>query len=269
MNCSEIAAATPLYRSGELDPAGAAAFAAHVAGCPECARDLREQEQRDDLLRAAILSEAVSTAAIYRRVRERIEAELDGAPRIGHAVGSGTQWRIAALASIAALLLLAFAYRHWYGPSGVYAAAAADHRSEVVDAHWRPWLTDPAAISALAERTGVAPSAVLALAPPGYHLARAKRCALDGRPFLHLVYSNGAQEFSAYLRPRDGDGLPGLTNGTGPGALYTADFGSEHLGCVQTPGLTAMIVTDESAASASDLARFAGNALVSPSGSNF
>ncbi len=203
MNCSEIAAATPLYRSGELYPAGAAAFAAHVAGCPECARDLREQEQRDDLLRAAILSEAVSTAAIYRRVRERIEAELDGAPRIGHAVGSGTQWRIAALASIAALLLLAFAYRHWYGPSGVYAAAAADHRSEVVDAHWRPWLTDPAAISALAERTGVAPSAVLALAPPGYHLARAKRCALDGRPFLHLVYSNGAQEFSAYLRPRD------------------------------------------------------------------
>jgi anti-sigma factor RsiW len=269
MNCSEIAALAPLYRAGELDPAGAAAFAAHLADCPECARSLREQEQLDDLLRGVILSEAVSTTAVDRRVRERVAAELGGVPRPSLAVGSGPRWRIAALASVAALLLLAVAYRHLSGPHGVYADAAADHRSEVVDAHWRPWLTDPVAISALAERTGVAPRAVLALAPPGYHLARAKRCALNGRPFLHLVYSNGAQEFSAYLRPRDEEVLPGLNGKTKPGALYTTDFGAEHLGCVQTSGLTAMIVTDESAAAASDLARFASNALGSPPASNF
>jgi anti-sigma factor RsiW len=268
MNCSEIAAFAPLYCTGEIDPARAAAFAAHLADCPECARDLRAQKQLDDLLRGSVLSEAASATEVGHRVRERIAAEIGGVPHVGLTVGSGPRWRIAALASVAALLLLAVAYRHLSGPRGVYADAAADHRSEVVDAHWRPWLTDPAAISALAERTGVAPSAVLTLAPPGYHLARAKRCALDGRPFLHLVYSNGAKEFSAYLRPRDGEALPGLV-GEKLGALYTTDFGAEHLGCVQTSGVTAMIVTDESASAASGLAHFAANALASQPASNF
>jgi len=155
----------------------------------------------------------------------------------------------------------------------VYADAAADHRHEVVDAHWRPWLTDPAAMAALAERSGIETRAILALAPPGYRLARAKRCALDGRPFLHLVYSNGAQEFSAYLRPRDAQPLAGMASdasATASGAtVYTGDFGAEHVGCVQTSSVTAMVVTDESAAAASDLARFAGAALASPPLRNF
>lgn len=265
MNCSEIAAAAPLYRSGELDPVRAAEFSGHLAACPDCARELRRQAQLDDLLRASVLADAVDTAVLNRRVRERIAAHVSS-PSDVISAARPPRWRIAAIGSVAAMLLLAVGYRHLFRPRSVYADAAADHRSEVVNAHRRTWITDPAAIAALAERNGVEPRAVLALAPPGYHLARAKLCPLDGRPFLHLVYSNGAGEFSAYLRPRDAQAPAGgaVSRAESDRPVYISDFGAEHLGCVETPGLTAVIVTDESADAASSLAHFAGVALASP-----
>jgi hypothetical protein len=154
---------------------------------------------------------------------------------------------------------MAVGLRHLWRPRGVYADAAADHRSEIVERHWRPWLTDPAAIASLADRSGIEPRLVLAIAPPGYHLARAKRCALNHRAFLHLVYSDGAREFSAYLRPTDAQAPAEL--GQSVASPYMKDFGAEHTGCVETPRVTAVIVTDESADSTRELARFAGAAL--------
>ena len=70
MNCSEIAESAPLYRSGELDRARAAAFARHLATCSECADEMRRQAQLDDLLRSGILADRVNSAAVDRGVRE-------------------------------------------------------------------------------------------------------------------------------------------------------------------------------------------------------
>jgi len=272
MTCSEIAGLAPLYRSGELDRVRTAAFDAHIEDCPQCASEMRDEKRLDDLLRAGVLADTISAAPLDRRVREQIDAELAdparvGPPRAAPSVPQRPRWRVAAIGAVAALLLFAVGYRHLSQTHSVYADAATDHRHEVVDAHWRPWLTDTTAIAALAERSGVDSRAILALAPPGYRLARAKRCALAGRPFLHLVYSNGAEEFSAYLRPRDAQPLAelaGAASATASGVtVYTKDFGPEHVGCVQTGGVTAMIVTDESAAAASDLTRLAGVALAS------
>ena len=37
----------------------------------------------------------------------------------------------------------------------------------------------------------------------GYHMEHAKLCRLNGRIFLHVVYSDGSREFSLFLRQPD------------------------------------------------------------------
>ena len=75
----------------------------------------------------------------------------------------------------------------------------------VVDREHRTWYLDEQAVRALADREGVSPSVVSGLAANGYRLECGKLCRLDGRPFLHLVYANGARKLSVYVRPRDAD----------------------------------------------------------------
>ncbi|HKW87850.1 MAG TPA: zf-HC2 domain-containing protein [Candidatus Acidoferrales bacterium] len=262
MNCAEVNSLSSLYLSGELDPSRSAAVAKHLATCPACALQLQMNAGLDNLLRQAILSEHISTAALDQRVHERISAET--APRPIRAVPRGAF--IAVAAAVILLLVVGLGYALFVShPAPVYADAAADHHDEVIDQQPRRWLSDPAAIAALASKHGVPPSAVAALAPAGYHLSCARVCDLNGRPFLHLVFvadaagksSDKDREVSLFLCPR-AQALPRSSMKKEDGrSFYTPIVGHEHLACFETNQVTALVVTDQAGDAALKFARSA------------
>lgn len=256
MTCQDIADLQPLYLSGELaseaDPSRAAAFGAHLAACEACAMEVRRQAEIDRSLRDGVRAEQVETAGIDRRIRSQVAASRR--PR-------AMVW-IAAAAAIAAIVVLGVFASHvlLMTPSTPLCNdAALDHSEEVVHGALRAWRTTVPQIQVLADRPGVS---VPLAAPPGYHLERGKLCRLEGHVYLHLVYSNGAQEFSLFLRHRGAEFPPGSAKEIANGRpLYTAERGREHVAFLQTDRLTAMIVTDQSSQAALALARFAASSL--------
>jgi len=263
MNCGDIRRLAPFYITGELDAPRAAEFDAHLKDCLSCMRELERQARLDARLREVILAEETNVTRVDRRVRELIAAEAEGTP-VPQLQPRPRRWALATMGIAAALLLAATGYRTLLGThvARVYADAATDHRLEIVQQEPRSWLTDSSQIAALAAGQGIPASAVTALASGGYRLGRAKFCWLDGRVFLHLVFSGGGQEFSVYLRQRDDNPLPGpareISNGR---TLCASDLGKEHVASIETAHLMAMIVTDQSAEAALSFARFASAVL--------
>ena len=248
MNCQDVQQLCPLYLSGELDGPRADEFAAHLKTCSACATEVEQQVELDRKLGSIVRSEEIDSSAVDNRVRKMIAR-----PRRWFAVGS-----------IAAAVLIAMVgYQVGWGRTArVYADAARDHRREVVERQHRTWYFDPEEVRALAGRAGVSSSVVGALAANGYRLECGKLCRLDGRPFLHLIYSNGSRELSVFVRPGDADVPPGPPRGKVSGRLvYTADLGSEHLAFFQTTQLTAMVVAEQSADAALSYALFAAGVL--------
>jgi hypothetical protein len=92
----------------------------------------------------------------------------------------------------------------------------------------------------------------MTLAPAGYRLEFGKLCRLDGRIFLHLVYTRDGREFSAYLRRPDAEPLAGI---------HEAGAGHEYIAYFETRQLSALFVTDQSREAALSLARSAAKAL--------
>lgn len=263
MTCGEIARLAPLYITGELDARLAADFDTHLRACPACMRELERQARLDARLREIVLAEETKATQVDRRVRELIAAESEGNP-MPQLQPRRRRWVAIAAGAAAAIVLAAVGYRTVSGPqvARVYADAARDHGLEIVQHQPRPWLTDPASIAALAEQQGIAPSAVAALASGGYHLNRARLCFLDHRIFLHLVFSDGVQEFSVFLRQRDAKTLPGPVRETANGRpLCTSDLNGEHVASVQTDHLVAVVVTNQSSDAALNFARFASAVL--------
>jgi anti-sigma factor RsiW len=245
MNCSDISAFAPLYLTGELEAVRAQNFAAHIKVCPACRRELEQQQAFDDLMRTALLAEEVDNAPIDQRVRAVIQSDRRVLRR-----------RILATAGIAAVLVLAalgsrMIFRARTTP--VYAAAARDHRLEIVDRQPRKWFTDRAAIEALAGRQGLSNAAVTALAPAGYRIAQGKLCMLDGRIFLHLVYVNDAGNFSVFLR-RPGDVAEA-------GAIHADTIAAQHVAGFERGPWDGLIVTEQAGDAASRLATLAAAAL--------
>lgn len=231
MNCTDIVALSPQYLSGELDGRQAAEFAVHLKACPSCA----QQMELDARLHDAILAEDVDAGALDRRIRRSITA---GSIRM--------RWWMAA-ATVAAIVAIALL---WMPQTArVCADAGRDHRMEVIDHQHRKWLSDRSAIETLAERQGLS-SSVISLAPTGFQLERGKVCRLDGRVFVHLVYTDGTREFSVFLRKLDGEPV------LGP-ARVTRD----HVAFFQTRNLTAMVVGDQSDEGVLRFARYAATAL--------
>jgi hypothetical protein len=215
-------------------------------------REEHSDEVMDAQLRDAILAEPIDATPLGAHIRKQIAAEVSR-----RSVQRG-KW--IAAAGIAAMLAIALG-GHWLlpnrGRAAMCADAARDHRVEVVEHQRRTWLTDAAAIEALASRRGL--SAPAAIAPMGYRLERGKLCRLGGRVFLHLVYSNGVREFSLYLR----DSAPSETfpgSARAAGGVYF-DLGSEHIAQVPSARFTALVVTDESQDAARDIARFTAKQL--------
>lgn len=264
MTCGEIADLASLYITGELDAQRAAEFDAHLKGCLACMRELERQSRLDVRLRETILAEETNAVRVDRRVRELIAAEAAG-ETLPQLQPHSRRWVIPAVSmAAAALILIALGYHALLGTrvARVYADAARDHNVEVVQQQPRTWLSESAKIVALAEKQGIAPSALAALSSGAYHLNRGRLCFLDGRIFLHLVFSDGVQEFSVYLRQRDAKALPGpvreISNGK---PLCTSDIGSEHVASIETAQLTALVVTDRSSDTALNFARFASSVL--------
>jgi len=261
MNCEDIAKLTPLYLSGELaEECGkehAHAFADHLRTCASCAKEVESQAAFDSELRSSVLIEDTDPAVLDERIRQSIAALPESTrPRTGFRPAF-------AAAGIAAVLLLGFlGYRSWSTTPIPRACtdAARDHEREVVDRQSRTWLTEQAPIEALAARQGVPVSAVAALAPANYHVERGKICRLDGHLFLHLVYTDGAQEFSAFLRPRDPQSAASASPSTGT-ASDSIRIGRENVGFVETQRLTAVVVTNQSGEAAGRLARFVASVL--------
>lgn len=113
----------------------------------------------------------------------------------------------------------------------LYWEAAADHHREVADSRGNTLASEP--IASLAKGHGVAASVLQALGRDGYQPKKGDVRRLDGRLFLHLLYSDGTRTFSAYLRPRD----RALAS-----APAEAHLGGEHLVFVQGVRLTLLLV---------------------------
>jgi hypothetical protein len=204
----------------------------------------------DQRLREAILAEPVDAFSLDARIREQLSR---GPIRRG-------KWIAAAgIAAILAIAVSGYVLLPNRGSAVMCSDAARDHRIEVVEHGRRNWLTDAASIDALAAKRGLAGAGAEAIAPPGYRLERGKLCRLGGRVFLHLVYSDGAHEFSFYLR----DSVPSETSLGTPRAMagLKLDLNGEHVAQVESPRFTALVVTDESRDAARDVAHFASNQL--------
>lgn len=249
MNCEDVSILTPLYLAGDLDPVRIELFSAHLNSCPACACELGQQAAFDASLRTSILAESIDTIRIDRHIQRQI------APRDA----SHNTWRwlpavagLTALVAAAVIGIGAFSSR----PKPVYAAAARDHRWEIIDGQPRKWLTDLASIEALAARQGVPNSAIAAVAPAGYRLIEGKLCRLDGHVFLHLVYANGLANFSVFLRRPDGKAPVGTDH-----EIRVATQGAEHIAGFDDMHLSALIVTEQSGNAALAFAKSAAAVL--------
>lgn len=209
MNCGDIHELSPLWHSGELEASRQKAFDAHVAECPDCAAEIRDQWSADVRLRESMAEETADTRELERRVmsliaRERLRRWLP-AP-----------WLAAGLAAaaLAAVWIWTAPLRARVNPA-VFADAARDHTVEVIQKTPRHWRTDPADIAALETAQGISDSEVKALEATGYRLDRARICRLGGTPYMHLVYAKGDREFSVYLRVRGNQPVPEAASAAG------------------------------------------------------
>jgi anti-sigma factor RsiW len=187
-------------------------------------------DELDQRVRAAVLSEQIDTARLERSIRERIRR-----PRV-------PRWAFAAAAGVALVIAGGIAYRTFFRPQTppVCIAAAQDHQREIVQGEPRPWLSDLSSIQSLAEKQGVPASAVSALATTGYQLERGRLCFLQRQIFLHLVYTKDGAEFSVYLRPRGPESFDA--------SVREASVGMESLAYFHSDRMTAVFVAHQSAA---------------------
>jgi hypothetical protein len=200
-------------------------------------------DELDQRVRAAMLSEQIDTAPLERSIRERIQQ-----PRV-------PRWALVAAASLAVVIAGGVAYRSFFKPQTppICVAAAQDHRREIVQGEPRPWLSDISAIQSLAEKQGVPASAITALGTTGYRLERGRLCFLQKQIFLHLVYTKDGSELSVYLRPRGTESFDA--------SVHQASAGAEDLAYFQTARLTAVFVDEQSKAQALAFARAAATVL--------
>lgn len=200
MKCHEVQFLAPLYLSGELDAERRCMCDLHLPSCPACEEAFEQQRACDARLVAALGSDLPEMARVHkinRYVRGHImAAEPERSRKQRWLVpGAIAASLIAATVGICTLMV----------PSTppAYTAAAKDHWTEVVEHQPRHWRSTPAELQALMTRSGFSLSQAAALAAPGYWLEHAKTCGLAGRRALHLVFTNGTQQYSLYLHPDD------------------------------------------------------------------
>ena len=125
----------------------------------------------------------------------------------------------------------------------VYRDAVLDHRNEVVDHPPLPWVLGENKLAGLAELEGVPQDTARALLGVGYHMEKGKICRLDRRAFLHVVYTDGRDEYSVFLRRSETDPLPGFAQGSVNGkTIYSAKIGGQQLASYRSGAFTVLVV---------------------------
>jgi hypothetical protein len=120
MNCTDVSTLVPLHLTGEPDRPRARELQDHLRDCPSCNAELGQQAAFDALLRDSVLAEPINSAPLERRLQNFIARESQ---------------RI---------------WRHWMYAAAAVAAAARNHRYEIVDRQPRKWLADQVPIEDLA-----------------------------------------------------------------------------------------------------------------------
>jgi len=167
-------------------------------------------------------------------------------------------WIFAAAGCVAAVVIGFAGYRvmHPLTAPSLLIAAARDHHAEVVDRQPGVWQTERASINQLAAQQGLPAGLLGAFAPAGFRLEQGKIGRLDDLPYLHLVYTNGEQRFSLFLRQEQGT--------PNHDSIDTANLGPDHVAAFHHGPLSVMIVTDQPGDEASHLARFAAAVFERP-----
>ena len=261
MKCSQAEYLSPLYYSGELESQVIADLELHLKECPSCAREFDLQKHADEMLRESVLAEPVNDAAVRERVREslwpsRPNWEVFARRSLASAVA------VAALAVMAFVIWNMVASRSHNVPT-VYADAAQDHYDEVVRQFPRGWLRAPAQIDAFVREHAGDAEVITALAPDGYHLDRARLCELDLSNYVHLVYTDGENEISFFIRRQDGEKLAGKPTVKVKGAtIYSETVSALYVAGFQSPRYTILVVSGQSRERSLHFAVNAANALL-------
>lgn len=154
-------------------------------------------DELDARLREAVHAEAIDTASLERAIRAQTRRSYAG-------------WYLAVAAIAAVLLLSVFLHRV---PASFH-EAARDHRLEVVEHRPRRWHT-------------TVPE-TLPVSPAGYRLEHSKICRIEGKPVLHLVYTDGSHEVSVYMDASTGTG--------------DADVDGQHVTAFRTAQIRGLVV---------------------------
>ena len=197
MNCSEFEQWTGPYLSGEVEGPLRAELADHRHGCPACARLVERCTEIDDRVRMAVLEDEVDPSAVVAGARNAIEGR-----------SRRLRWMGIAAGLVFALGGLAF-WTQSRKISDELAAAARDHRVEVVGNSPRRWREAASEVRQLLSQYNVDTAEVNTLVPAGFVLQKAKQCGIDGERALHMVFSDGTRALSVYVRSPGTQGRSG------------------------------------------------------------
>lgn len=242
MNCSEARYYTPLKLSGELEGALLHKFDAHLFICPSCRQNLRDDTDLDISIRNAS-DERWDFGHVEARVLATIRSEGTPESRRRPLIW-GLGMAAAVLTMVIGLAFYLFPERK--SPLTIYRDAADDHRAEVAGHMKLKWEHDPGAILALVSRVGGTGILTEQIAPPGFHLDRARICKLLSHRYVHLVYSDGQREVSYFVRSRNGEELTGSpaleVNGK---AIHVDTVRDLQVAGFQSDSVTVLLVSDE------------------------
>jgi anti-sigma factor RsiW len=208
MNCKELDQNSTLYFSHELDAQQSADLLAHLEACPSCAAKVRQQQELDHFLRSTVLSQEMDTRALEFRIRR----ELTNTPQRRIVFPRRLALIAAGLLLFATLGLLSSNWlRTTREASAICADAIVDHRVEVTENAPRKWTADLARIASISQKVIGAQINPEQFTPAGYHFERARICALQNKRYVHMIFSNGNQEISMFVRARDGGAVKALS----------------------------------------------------------
>jgi hypothetical protein len=197
LDCQNVREVMDSYLSEELSVETNHGFLHHVAGCRDCAGELKRRQR----LRA-LLSATLDIATDANRVTARITQAVDREQR---------SWqRIARFGAVAAMLAAAVAATYWVGApvdAAAYDDAAEDH---IACALTYP---DDAVYDADRAAQNLAPpfldiAGAVGLSHGAYHVIDAHMCPYEGRNYAHVVLRGGGQTLSLFAERAERGALP-------------------------------------------------------------
>lgn len=247
MNCTDLRHLFPLYLSGELTPQQRQSCDLHLQFCREC-EEILEQQRTCDARLVAVLGNDLPNDSQIERVNQYIREHISAAPR-----NRKQRWLVpgAIAASLITGIVCAYTWMASFVAPPSYTAAAQDHWTEVVEHSPRHWRSTPAEIQSLIAASGLSSRQVASLTPTGYWLQRAKVCGIAGHRTLHLVFTNGKQQYSLYVRPHRGPEAP----------IRLIRHNTEEVAGFETGRFSAWVVTVGTSAQCEEIAHLAAARL--------